>query len=344
MSARPSAAPSSKKPGEGIPRSDDQIGTRVAAGQRPRRFSAAELSNMNLPPARFIVDDYVPVGLTLLASRSKMGKSWLALHLGLSVAAGRAALGKGVDAGDVLYLALEDTDRRLKKRMDQMCPGRNWPKNLDFWTEGRRFDTGGFDEIVGWLDAHSQAKLVIIDTWAKVAPQKQGGTDDYTYLTKAFSPLQEVAFARNIGVLVIHHTRKPVKDEGDVFDTVLGTTAFTSVADCIHVLRRERGTDMAVLHTTGRDVEEREMAMQFDGARGLWIVQGNAQRLALSEPRRKLLEHLEETQQSLTPKEIADALDLSHDSCRHLLRGMAGDGLVVSANGSYSAKPIHSVH
>ncbi|MBK8459471.1 MAG: AAA family ATPase [Micropruina sp.] len=45
-----------------------------------------------------------------MAGAPKVGKSWFSLGVGIEVASGGRALGSiPVDAGDVLYLALEDT-------------------------------------------------------------------------------------------------------------------------------------------------------------------------------------------------------------------------------------------
>src|SRR5262249_9809830 len=55
----------------------------------------------------------IPAGLTMLAGRPKVGKSWLSMQLALAVATGGMTLGQGVEIGRVLYLALEDSERRL---------------------------------------------------------------------------------------------------------------------------------------------------------------------------------------------------------------------------------------
>lgn len=66
---------------------------------------------------RYVVPGYIAEGLTVLAGRPKLGKSWLALDLAIAVATGGAALGSTkVGQGDVLYLALEDNERRLCRR------------------------------------------------------------------------------------------------------------------------------------------------------------------------------------------------------------------------------------
>ena len=67
--------------------------------------------------SEMIIEDMVPQGLTILAGAPKSGKSWLALDMGLAVAAGEPLLGKETIGCGVLYFALEDRDSRLQKRL-----------------------------------------------------------------------------------------------------------------------------------------------------------------------------------------------------------------------------------
>ncbi len=83
-----------------------------------RCWSGPELLAEEFPPLRWIVPDLIPAGLSLLVGAPKVGKSWAALDVALAVAAGGKALGGiAVEAGGVLYLALEDGPRRVADRM-----------------------------------------------------------------------------------------------------------------------------------------------------------------------------------------------------------------------------------
>ncbi len=80
----------------------------------PRIVSAAELLATEFPDPRWAVPGLIPEGATVLAARPKIGKSWLMLATAIAVASGGRALGHvPCPPGDVLYLALEDTHRRL---------------------------------------------------------------------------------------------------------------------------------------------------------------------------------------------------------------------------------------
>lgn len=61
-------------------------------------------------PIKWAVDDFLPVGLSVLAGGAKVGKSYLALNFALAVSTGGRVLGQfKAQKGGVLNLALEDT-------------------------------------------------------------------------------------------------------------------------------------------------------------------------------------------------------------------------------------------
>ena len=86
-------------------------------------ISAAELFSMDIKPVEFVIEGLVPVGLVLLASPPKYGKSWLCLDMALSVAMGHDFLGFKTNKSNVIYLALEDRNDRLKQRTTQLLRG-----------------------------------------------------------------------------------------------------------------------------------------------------------------------------------------------------------------------------
>src|SRR5215207_4636708 len=88
------------------------------SGKKPTIRTARELRHQEFEPIRYVVPGYIAEGLTLLAGPPKLGKSWLVLDAGLALATGGTCLGGLVcEQGDVLYLALEDKERRLQGRI-----------------------------------------------------------------------------------------------------------------------------------------------------------------------------------------------------------------------------------
>ena len=72
----------------------------------------SELQDKMLPPMKWLIDDLLPVGgVVMLSAKPKMGKSFLAIQLALSVASGDKFLGFQARKHEVLYIDLETSQR-----------------------------------------------------------------------------------------------------------------------------------------------------------------------------------------------------------------------------------------
>ena len=131
-----------------------------------------------------------------------------------------------------------------------------------------RIDEGGIDKIREWLDQHPDARLVVIDTLAKVRPRGIANKDAYQADTDALTELHALANELSIAIVVVHHTRKASAD--DWLDSISGTTGLTGTADSLLVLKRERGQADAFLFGTGRDLPDVELPLKFDEQTCRW--------------------------------------------------------------------------
>lgn len=296
-----------------------------------RVFTADALQTMTFPPLNFILPGIIPEGATLLASKPKLGKSWLVLDLALATAAGRLTLGELKPVpGDVLYLALEDGKRRLQRRLDKLLPtfSGTWPPGLSMATEWPRADQGGLPDIETWITSVQTPRLIIIDTLAKFRKPptgKQVYTEDYA----AISDLQKLAGRHGVAIIVVHHTRKGEAE--DEFDTVSGTLGLTGAADTIIIMKRHGGS--VTLHVRGRDTEEAEKALQFQKSSCKWAILGEASEVHRSVERQRILVALEETKGPMTPKEIMLATGMrTRNAADQLLFKMKRSGEVMATD------------
>ncbi|MGB3681680.1 MAG: AAA family ATPase, partial [Rubrobacteraceae bacterium] len=288
-----------------------------------------------LPPVRWIVPGILPEGVTLLVGKPKLGKSWLALGLCIAVASGGVALGKrSVERGEVLYLALEDNERRLQKRIDKMLAGGGAPDGLHLATAWPRVDEGGAEELEGWLEAHPDARLVVVDVLQRVRP-RTGNSNVYEADYEAVRHLQPLAATFGVGVVVVHHTRK--MSAADPIDEISGSLGLSGAADGTLILKRDRGRGDAYLHVDGRDVEDpAELALTWNADTAGWTLAGDADEFRLSQERTEILHMLEETGEPMTPTEVADALDKKPNAVKQRLWRMSKDGQVSADGGRYA--------
>jgi len=81
--------------------------------------------------------------------------------------------------------------------------------------------------------------------------------------------IKAVADSLKIAILLIHHTRK--LPDSDPFNTVSGSTGLTGSCDTMFVLEKpKRAENKAILHITGRDVEDMQINLEFDRERKVW--------------------------------------------------------------------------
>jgi len=164
---RGSAAEAERRNGKGRHQPPPARRDERTADQKP--LSAETLMTLTFSPIKYVVPGVIVEGLTLLAGKPKLGKSWLLLHMAIAVARGGFTLGDIHCAeGDVLYLALEDNLRRLQARMTKLLGLQQWPDRLQFLCEMPRLAEGGLAKIKEWIAGVEHPRLVIIDTLAMV--------------------------------------------------------------------------------------------------------------------------------------------------------------------------------
>jgi AAA domain len=309
----------------------------------PGIFSIADLLSQELPPAKWIVPDLLPEGVTLLAGKPKIGKTWLAQGLAVAIATGGVALGsKRVERGDVLYLALEDNKRRLHKRFKKLVT-EDPPQGLSAAVEWPGLDVGGDEWIAGWCATHPDARLVVIDTLKKVRPRTSGQRSVYDLDYESLEPLVPIANEYGVGILVLHHLRK--MDADDPLDTISGSTGLSGGVDGTLVLKRDRGKADAYLFVDGRDVEEPgEYALRWDAPLTSWQLLGDAEEYRVSETRAKILRVLgDAAPDAASPTDIAIEIGESLDNVRQTLRRMDKDGQVKKVGYGKYCHSSHSV-
>lgn len=249
----------------------------VDVAQKKYIWTVKDLYETNFPDLRFIVPGIIPVGLIALGARPKIGKSWLALQLAVAVGIGGQFFDHEIEMGKVLYLAYEDSPRRIRNRLEkQGAPP--WA-NITFGFSWRSLTGDGITDLVAAIE-RDQYTLIVIDTLARslvnVDPNKQAEMNLYLGM------LQRVALDRDLTILLVDHHRKQQGTEGDVVDDLIGATSKSGVIDALLGIYRKRGERSAQLKISGRDIEECELAVRFDRDTGTWECLGDTETVKLS--------------------------------------------------------------
>ena len=168
----------------------------------------ASLMSRPLRPPNFVVDSLLSQGLHILAGSPKVGKSWLALWLAVTVAKGELVWNMATKQGHTLYLCLEDSVLRIQNRMFEITE--DAPDSVHFCTECSPIGQGLEEQIETFSADHPGTVLVIIDTLQMVRP-----IHDATYANdyRDLSALKRLADRLGLAILLIHHLRKEKAEE-----------------------------------------------------------------------------------------------------------------------------------
>ena len=291
------------------------------------RINAQDLRDKVFPPVKWAVPGFLPEGLSILAGGPKVGKSILALHLSVGVAIGGCVLGKiDVQKGDVLYLALEDTQRRIQERINggELADENSIDLScLEIITEIPRQNLGGTLYIEYWLSTHKNARLVIIDTLQMFRKLLTGKGSMYSEDYETISAIKKIADVYGVAILIIHHLKKGM--EGDWLSEISGSQGIAGAADTIFSLKRERNSTLGTLHRTGRDVEEKDFIMKLDGYG--WVLQDDAEIFTMPEWKRQVLDFLKDNP-SVTPMQLSTAYGLDAKTAQKHLYRLVKEGTI----------------
>ncbi|MBU4217748.1 MAG: AAA family ATPase [Actinobacteria bacterium] len=303
--------------------------------EAPQGFDAGGLMKMSLGETQWTVPGILPEGLTLLCGKPKQGKSFLSINIGLAVAYGGKALGEDVEYGEVLALCLEDGWRRLQGRLARMLQDDAAPDSLHFFIDWPRLDDGGIEHLENWVTQHPNCRLIIVDTLAKVRERTKGNGHIYLDDYSALQPLKSLADNHGITVLAVHHLRKS-ESLTDPLDEVSGSTGLTGSADAVMILKRSHDRSDSELMVVGRDMEDVELAVDFDSPTFTWQVLGPAEEYRQGETRAAIIEVVRESG-DVGPKKIATRLDKNESTIKTHLKRMVDAGVLErDGRGHYS--------
>lgn len=289
-------------------------------------------------PLQYAVYPLIPEGLTLLVGNPKTGKSWVGLQLCIAVSTGGTVLGKlPVDQGRALYLALEDNERRMKRRLETLGALELDMSLFDAAYDWPTVDEGGKEQLEEYLTDNPDTRLVVVDTLIRFKDQTDKGRQNvYDVDYKAVKPLFDVARKYNVPILAVHHTNKQDNTE-DWFKNISGSFGLTGGVDNAILLDRSRGNKEALLKYDGRDVEDSgEIAIQWDHLIGGWKIVAETSAFYELTPERKLIYTSVQTIGTASPKEITVSTGLPEDTVNHALPKMVKTGhLIKPVYGKY---------
>ena len=197
------------------------------------------LMDMDLPATKFVIKDLLPQGLAIIGGSPKVGKSWLMLDWCVRIAKGEKIWNFPVTQGTTLYVSLEDTASRLQERLLSVT---DEAPNVFFTTFSFKIGDGLEEQVENFIAEHPDTMLIVIDTFQMI---------------------------RNTGSEISYARRK--QGDSDPFNMLSGTNGLAGGVDTIFVLdKSKRCSTNATLYCSGRDIEDREIELNFDKDSCTW--------------------------------------------------------------------------
>lgn len=310
--------------------------------------TAREITESDLDPLRPVVQydgrTVLPEGISILASRPKIGKTMWAQNVAVGVASGGTVLSNATvhekHQGSVLYINPDGSKRGSKSRLQTMCPAEDGgaPENL-------HMVHGPFPEgedarflLNQWCEERDETSLIVVDTLQHLRPAEDGRRNQYHSDYDFLFPIAEIARRHNVSMLLIHHQNK--MQRGDELDKVSGSTGLTGAVENVLLLERARGEDYASLAVRPREEPEDEFKLKLDRHLLTWQV-GVEESPEPGTPERKAIWNvLVDADEPMELGKIADAVEKSSSTVSHHLNNLkTEDGLPVerTATGRYTA-------
>lgn len=189
---------------------------------RTRMVSTDELVARAPEVVEWLVPDLLTADeLFVLGSPPRGGKSLMCMLLSKSVASGQPFLDRPVNQGSVLYVNLEDSEAKVRERVE----AQQWTQGLPvFWID--KFKLEETNHLIDLAKEIPDLSLIILDTLSRI--RSSDVSESAAEMSQVLEPLQEFAKKSKVCILLVHHTRKLTVQEDTIdvlFDSLRGSSA-----------------------------------------------------------------------------------------------------------------------
>jgi len=208
-------------------------------------------------PINYLVEGLLVRGtVSCLAAKPKVGKSTMARRLAFAVAAGTDFLGRTVEQGNVLYLALEERMEDIVADFRAMGAEGTEPIRI-------HASTAPQDAILALADLvrTERPALVVGDPLFRMLRVRDEKA--YAEVYAALGPLIDAARDSGTHILLTHHAGKAARS--DAIDSPLGSTAIGgAVSTLIYLRRTDAHRLIQTVQRVGTDMPETVLSFDPD--------------------------------------------------------------------------------
>ena len=305
-----------------------------------KRFTTKGLLETEFPEPNWAIPNLIPEGLTILGGRPKIGKSWLLMQIAHAVGTGAEFFNRDVQAGNVLYIALEDSGSRLKERaIKQGIPSN---ANIEWVLEWPAMQNEGIDQLQ--LEIQTQKfNTIVIDTLTRGLPGVNP-TRNLPTIQRVYGDLQTIALENNADIITSDHTRKPFGLNRDPIDDIIDSTSKTAIADATFALYRQGNKQEANLLGRGRDFEDVDLMLDWDYESFSWHSLGDSDEVLTNQSEIKVFTAIEELIELgilPTTTKIADLTGMAKANVSRTIGKLIGDQKIIRGDKQGREQPYY---
>ena len=270
----------------------------------------------------------------------KLGKTWLALDLALSVATGTAALDRYAvpEPGPVLLFAAEDPPKALRSRLEGLCALRNLsieavPVNL-ILASSLRLDLSSDQDRLAETVARYRPKLLVLDPFVRLHRIDENRALEVSGVLAYLRQLQREA---HVAILLVHHARKAGAESSQAGLSLRGSGDFYAWGDAYLYLRKKRThLELLVEHRNAPRPDPVDLVLCADGAPHLEVIAGAEATERDADPlKARILDLLASSNQPFTQEALRAALRVRLQRVVTALRDLEGERAILRKAGGW---------
>ena len=252
-----------------------------------QKYGAKTIGEVNSDENVCEVMEFMPgmikEGITLVAARDKVGKTFWAMDLAEAIASVVSFLGRTPETPHkCIYFDYENGDAVFKARFKSMeihDPYNNFII-VDGEANNLSVANGKLAEAIEqFAKEDKDAKVFIIDTWrsARGNVKNKGMANAAEADTELMKPLLAIAKKYHIAIVILHHLRK--NNLGSTEDLVSGSNGLSATVTAkIILIQTGKGDTSSIFKVLikGRSLESREETWQRLN-NGRWILSGDSE-------------------------------------------------------------------
>ncbi|MFA5995581.1 MAG: AAA family ATPase [Patescibacteria group bacterium] len=191
----------------------------------------AKLAKRPYKPITFLVEHLIPEhNVVLLTGNSTVGKTWIALSIGLTVAAGTPLFGQfNTQKTGVWYIDKENGENEMIRRLLRLQgPAEIW-QNLPFTLTNADDISFTPETVVPLIQQakHNNIGLIIFDSFSSFNDDDENKTTEMRQLMDMFKLIRN----SGISVIILHHNRKGGTYGGPSTDKIRGASSIYNSVD-----------------------------------------------------------------------------------------------------------------